>query len=49
MRNTAEVEVIAGSTSGIHDDFARFRSEHALLKAHMPRDDVDWVCIDPSD
>lgn len=50
-RNTAEAEVVTGdvgsglavSGSGIHEDFARFRSEHALLKAHMPRAEVDWA------
>lgn len=28
--------------SGIHEDFVKFRSEHALLKAHLPRSEVDW-------
>lgn len=32
-----------GGPSGIHQDFARFRSEHPLLKAHLPRSELDWT------
>lgn len=51
MRNTAEAEVVTGggalaskgAVGGIHEDFARFRSQNALLKAHLPRAEVDWA------
>lgn len=47
MRNTCDAEVVSGgdincNLRGIHADFASFRSEHALLKAHLPRSDVNW-------
>jgi len=46
MRNTADSEVVAGGSGavlGITDDFASFKGKQALLKAHLPRAEVDWA------